>query len=326
MTNDILFTGSSSKCTIGIDIGGTKTATGVVTEHGQILERIVIPTPQTDSGSATLEVLVSAVRQLRKHRPDVSAIGVGAAGMVEWPSGYIRWAPNNAYEKLPLRELLAQETRLPVVVENDANAAAAGEGRLGSGANCSDSVTLTVGTGIGGGIIINGQLYRGPTGIGAEVGHLIVDPEGGVACGCGATGCLEAMASGSALGRAGRQAARADPSGVLAMLAGSPEDVTGETVSRAARNGDPTARELFNQLGYWLGVGIASIVNLLDTQIVIVGGGIGECGELLLRPTRLSFERFVFAHAHRTLPPIVPARLGADAGLIGAALLARGCD
>lgn len=318
--------GSIPTCTIGIDIGGTKIAAGIVTEDGQIVERIVVPTPQTDNGRATLKVLSVAVSKLRKQCSDVSAIGIGAAGMVDWPSGYIRWAPNNAYQELPLRELLAQETKLPVVVENDANAAAAGEGCLGSGAGYSDSVTLTVGTGIGGGIILNGQLYRGPTGIGAEVGHLIVDPKGGVVCGCGATGCLEAMASGIALGRAGRQAARANPTGVLATLAGSPEDVTGEIVYEAARHGDHIARKLFNQLGYWLGVGIASLVNILDTQIVIVGGGIGECGELLLDPTRLSFEQFVFGRARRTIPPIVPARLGADAGLIGAALLARGCD
>ncbi|MCA1703552.1 MAG: ROK family protein [Actinobacteria bacterium] len=282
MTKTPSFTSPSSKCTIGVDIGGTKLAAGIVTEDGRILERILDSTPQTDSGSATLEVLSVAVKRLREYRPDVSAIGVGAAGMVEWPSGYIRWAPNNAYQELPLRELLAQETGLPVVVENDANAAAAGEGRIGSGAGYSDSVTLTVGTGIGGGIILNGQLYRGPTGIGAEVGHLIVNPKTGATCGCGATGCLEAMASGIALGRSGRQAARADPTGVLATLAGSPEHVTGEVVFEAARHGDPIARELFDQLGYWLGVGIASLVNILDTQIVIVGGGIGECGDVIV--------------------------------------------
>jgi glucokinase len=311
------------RSTIGVDIGGTKIAAGIVTEEAQVLERIVIPTPQTDSGTTMLEVLGDVIDRLRDHYPDVKAIGVGVAGMVEWPSGYIRWAPNNTYRELPLRELLTQKTGLPVVVENDANTAAVAEERFGSGASYSDSVTLTIGTGIGGGIILNGQLYRGPTGLGAEVGHLIVNPKDGPPCGCGAVGCLETMASGIALRRTGREAARANPTGMLATLAGDPNHVTGETVFEAARHGDPTACDLFNHVGYWLGTGIASLVNVLDPQIVILGGGIGEsAGNLVLCPTLSSFERFVFGRTRRTLPPIVLAQLGADAGLIGAGSLA----
>jgi glucokinase len=309
--------------TIGIDIGGTKIAAGVVSAGGHILHREVLPTPSAESQDSMLDVLGGIIGRLRERYPQVGAIGVGAAGMVEWPNGYIRWAPNNHYHELPLRDLLAELTGLPVVVENDANAAAAAEGLFGSGAGCRDSVTLTVGTGIGGGIILNSQLHRGQAGIGAEVGHLIVNPNHGPPCACGATGCLETMASGTALGRAGRHAAAADPAGVLATLAGGPERVAGETVYNAARYGDPTAHELFRQLGYWLGVGIASLINVLDPQVVILGGGIGvSAGDLVLAPARAAAERFAFARTRRALPPIVQARLGADAGLIGAAILA----
>jgi glucokinase len=208
------------------------------------------------------------------------------------------------------------------VVENDANAAAWAEATAGAGAGLPNVIALTIGTGIGAGIIMNWELQRGHTGIAGEVGHIIIDPAGGEACGCGATGCLEAMASGTALGRAGRRAAAADPAGRLAEIAGAVAKVTGETVHQAALEGDPVARRLFDQLGYWLGAGIASLVNIFDPELVILGGGLVSTGDLLLTPARASFERFVFASAHRKLPALALARMGTGAGLIGAALLA----
>jgi glucokinase len=317
----------TKRCTyaIGLDVGGTKIAAGVVTQDGKIVERITVPTPQTPSQAPFLEAICEVTDTLCRNHACVSAVGVGAAGMVDWPSGRIRWAPNNVYRDLPLRQHLTTHTGLPAIVENDANTAAIAEARLGSGAGYHTVVVLTIGTGIGGGLILDGQLYRGPTGIAAEVGHLLVNPRGGPSCGCGATGCLEAMASGLALTRAGRIAAHATPGGTLARISGAPGDATGETVHQAAQLGDPIARGLFDEMGYWLGIGIASLVNLLDPQIVILTGGIpGAVGDLLLDPTRASFERFVFARTHRSLPAIVLARLGPDAGLIGAAMLALG--
>ena len=229
--------------------------------------------------------------------------------MVDWPSGHIRWAPNSAYCDLPLQQVLAAETGLPATVENDANAAAWAEARVGVSAGHRNVIVLTIGTGVGGGIILDGTLYRGRTGIGGEVGHLIVDPAGGHRCGCGVTGCLEAMASGTALGRTGRAAAAADPDGVIATIAGSVDNITGETVFRAARSGDPIARDLFGQLGYWLGIGIASLVTLFDPEVVVVTGGLSVTGELLLTPARANFKRFVFARdpAHPPLHPPGPA-------------------
>jgi glucokinase len=309
---------SNDQWAIGFDVGGTKIAAGAVAGNRIICRRQIPTTPDGDACLPT--ILADMARDLIAQYPAIAAIGVGAAGLIDWPSGHIRWAPNNAYRDLPLQEVLTAKTGLPAVVENDANAAAWGEAQAGAGAGHRDLVVLTVGTGIGGGIISNGSLQRGQTGIGGEAGHLIVNPDRGHPCGCGATGCLEAMASGTALGRLGRAAAATDPDGMIAAYAVDGA-ITGETVFRAASHGDPVARQLFGELGYWLGIGIASLVALYDPELVIIAGGLVATGELLLTPTRAAFERFVFARDRRTLPAIVPARLGPEAGITGAALL-----
>jgi len=307
---------------IGIDIGGTKIAGGVVTEAGRILDRTRVPTPPDDE-SATLAALFAAVDELLARHRRVDAIGVGAAGLVEWPGGRARWAPHNSYRRLELRRLLHERTGLPTTVDNDANAAAWAESRFGAGAGGGDLVLVTVGTGIGGGLVLGGHLYHGEHGFAGELGHLIVAPDGD-RCACGNRGCLEAMASGSTLGRLGREAAAGDPGGRLAALAGGPGLVTGEVVFAAAGEGDKVALALFERVGHWLGVGIASLVTIFDPDLVVVGGGVAATGELLLAPARASFERYVHGRAHRDLPPVVAARLGDDAGLVGAASLALG--
>jgi glucokinase len=305
---------------IGLDVGGTKIAGGVVTAHGYVVERMPpMPSPATDQ-EATLSALYRVIADLRARHPAVEAIGVGAAGMVNFGEGRIIFAPNNAYQELSLQQFLEDATGLPVIVDNDSNAACWAEFR--AGLRASHMAFLTVGTGVGGGLIIDGRLFRGKTGIGTEVGHMIVDPHGTHRCGCGNLGCLETLASGSALGRYGRAAAAAEPNGVLAELAGGAARVTGEIVSAAARDGDPTALALLAKLGHWLGIGIATLVNLFDVELVVVGGGVSAVGDPLLEPTRSNFERYVFARSHRRLPNIVPARLGVEAGWIGAAMLA----
>lgn len=306
---------------IGLDVGGTKIMGGVVSADGRILDRVVAPTPASDDEAATLTSIAHVIDELRARHPRVKAIGVGAAGLVEWPEGYIRFAPNNAYRNLPLRSLLQKATGLPTVVDNDANVAAWAEARFGAELARQDMVLLTVGTGIGGGLVLNGEVFRGTSGLGAEVGHLIVDPDGD-RCGCGNVGCLEAMASGSTLGRYGRQAAMADPNGRLAQLAGAPEQVNGEIVFQAAREADPTACALFDRIGFWLGVGIASLVTIFDPQLVVLSGGLAETGDLLIDPARASLQQFVFAREHRELPELVVAQLGLESGVIGAATLA----
>ncbi len=312
---------SRGRTAIGLDIGGTKIAGGVVSENGTVLDLLEVPTPATSDAVGTLATLRKVIGSLRDRCPDVEVVGAGAAGMVEWPTGHIRWAPNNAYQDLPLQQLLTKETGLPAVVDNDANVAAWAEARHGAAVGYSHAVVLTVGTGIGAGVVLNGQLQRGYSGLGGEIGHITVAPTGNP-CGCGNTGCLEAMASGTALGRAGREAAALDPGGVLVTLAGGAERVTGQTVFEAAQQGDRTARELFAQIGSWLGIGIASVVNLLDVELVVIGGGLVSTGELLLAPAKESFSRFLFGRSQRPLPPVVPARFGPDAGVVGAAILA----
>lgn len=313
-----------SRCAIGLDIGGTKIAGGVVDDSGGILHRLSIPSPADQDADATVAALLGLVRQLLAEHPGAEAVGVGAAGMVEWPAGFIHFAPNNAYRDLPLRAVLAGRTGLPTTVDNDANAAAWAEVCFGRGAGRRNAVVLTVGTGIGGGIVVDGRLLRGNTGIGAEVGHLVLNPEGRNRCGCGAVGCLEAEASGTALRRLGREAASADPEGALAALAMRGAEVTGEAVHRAAERGDPVAVSLFDRVGYWLGVGIASLVNIFEPEVVAVGGGLAATGEHLFHPARAAYKRFAMGGSRRRLPPVVPAALGVEAGIIGAAALAMG--
>jgi glucokinase len=308
---------------VGLDVGGTKIAGGVVTRAGEVVDRLApIPTPSTDQHAVVVE-LCAAVDRLRARHPQVSAIGVGAAGLVDWPEGTIRWAPNNVFLRLPLRRLIAEATGLPTVVDNDANAAAWGEAHH---AQKRQMAFITVGTGVGAGLILNGTLYRGRTGLAAEVGHMIVHSAGADRCGCGNTGCLEAVASGTALAKYGREAAAAEPSGAMAHMAGGADRVTGETVFQAALAGDPTARRLFSRVGHWLGVGIATLVNLFDFELIVIGGGLAAAGDLLLDPARTAFQQLVFAREHRHLPEIVPASLGSDAGWIGAAQLAFDLD
>jgi glucokinase len=306
---------------IGLDIGGTKTAAAVVTGSGQILSHDVTATPGNNKDQNVQELLLEMIQDLRQQYPHVEAIGVGAAGIVEWPRGYIRWAPNNTYQDLPLREIIEDRTQLPTIVDNDANAAAWAEAQLGRAASYRDMIFLTVGTGVGSGIVLNGQLYRGRTGLAAELGHIIVDPQG-PQCGCGNRGCLEALASGTALERFGREVSFGHPDSPLAQLATDKGRLSGKTIRDAARQGDQLAKYLFERLGHWLGIGIASLLNVFEVDAVIIGGGLVEAGDLFLGSTRSSAEIHVFAPRHRPVPPILAGSFGSDAGVIGAAHLA----
>jgi glucokinase len=311
---------AKSKLAIGLDIGGTKVSAAVVTDRGQVLDDLTVRTPHDRD---ITPVLLDLINQLRRRQPTVEAVGVGAAGIVEWPCGIVRWAPNNSYQQLPLRDLLQKATDLPVVVDNDANTAGWAESVFGCDGPHNDIVFLTVGTGLGAGLILNGDVYRGRTGIATEVGHMIVDPHGGRWCGCGNQGCLEALASGTALERRAQLAISQHPSSLLAQLAGSDQGhLTGRLVHTAARGGDPVAIELLTEVGYWLGIGIASLINIFEIEAVIVGGGLAETGDLLLGPAQTAAHQYVFCKQHRSIPPILKATLGAEAGLIGAAHLA----
>jgi glucokinase len=309
---------TSSRLAIGLDIGGTKIAGAVVDERGTIVDEHVEPTPEESDAESVTAILLSLIDRFRaKH--DVVTIGVGAAGIVEQPAGKMLWAPNNEYRNWPVREQLEKASGLPVMVDNDANVAALAEARLGE--PYPNMVLITVGTGIGGGLVLDGQIYRGPTGLGAELGHIILNPDGPV-CGCGNYGCFEAFASGTALNRMSREAADDDPNGLIARLGKEDGEVTGHTVVRAVEMGDEVAKALFARLGRWLGVGIASLANIFEVDAIVVGGGLVETGDLLLAPARLAAREYAYAPTARGTAPIVPATFGGDAGKIGAALLA----
>jgi len=310
--------------TIGIDVGGTKVLGGVVDESGKVLTTARKDTPRQGGAALTQTIADVAKELLAQHA--VSSVGVSAAGFVSSDRKTMLATPNIAdWNGVNLDHELTKLIGLPVVIENDANAAAWGEAKFGAGQNQNHMMMLTVGTGIGGGIVVNGQLYRGAFGIAAEFGHVRVVPEGHL-CGCGARGCFEQYASGNALLRHAREAINASPEVARNLLSrgdGTVAGLTGQAITEAARDGDPVALAAFNTTGQWLGAGIASLCVLLDPACVVIGGGVIDAGEILLKPTRESLERNMpFAGKH-PYPEIVAAKLGNEAGLVGVADLAR---
>jgi glucokinase len=304
---------------VGVDVGGTKINALRVARDGAVRERRHAATPADDE-DATVAAIVELAREMLT--PDVLAIGVGAAGMVDASDGTLRFAPNLAWRDVAIAARVHEALGVPVQVDNDANTAAFAEYRFGAGRGYRNLLLVTVGTGIGGGIVSDGRLFRGANGFAAEIGHIIVEPDG-PGCGCGNRGCWEQVASGTAIGRMGRETLATHPGSQLAKLVdGDPERVTGATVTEAARDGDATAIAVLADAGRRLGEGIAGLVNVLDPQIVVVGGGAVVAGDLLLEPARAAFIDAVEAPASRPRVPIVPAQLANDAGAIGAAALA----
>jgi len=307
----------------GIDVGGTKIAGGVVAEDGEVLETLRVESPATDV-EAIEDAIADLVGQL-SARHEITAVGIGAAGYVDRDRARVLFAPNLAWRDVNLKAELEERVDVPVVVENDANAAAWGEFRFGAGSDVDDLMLVTVGTGVGGGLVLEGALYRGAFGVGAEIGHLRLVPDG-IVCGCGHHGCFEQYASGSALVREARQiAANGVPAaaGLLARAGGAVEDIDGPMITDAARDGDAFAVGRLAELGHWLGSGIASLVTVLDPAVVAIGGGVSEAGDLLLLPLREAFERHLPGREYRPLAEIRRATLGNTAGMIGAADLAR---
>lgn len=309
--------------TVGVDVGGTKIAAGVVDERGEILATARRESPATDT-EAIADCIAGLVADLSTEHP-ITAVGVGAAGFVDSARATVVFAPNLAWRMEPLSAKLQERTGLPVVVENDANAAAWGEFAFGAGADIDDLLLVTVGTGVGGGIVLGGRLHRGAFGAAAEIGHLQVVP-GGRQCGCGNFGCWEQYASGTALVRDTRDGARQDPESarhLIEVAGGDPDAISGPSITVAAQAGDVFALARLQTLGRWLGEGIASLAAVLDPAVVVIGGGVSEAGSLLLDPLRQHFEANLTGRSHRQVLEIRPAELGNRAGMIGAADLAR---
>lgn len=310
--------------TVGVDVGGTKVAGAVVDENGTLLAQARRETP-ADSVSGMLDRVVEVITELTATH-EVDAVGIGAAGWIDAQRSTVLFAPNLAWRNEPLRDEVARHVRVPVVVENDANVAAWAEFQFGAAADARDSMVMfTVGTGIGGGLVMGGELRRGANGVAAELGHVLVVPNGHL-CGCGRLGCIEQYASGKALVRFAQALAADAPTRaptLLKLAGGEPADITGQMVTAAAKAGDPAACEAFSQIGYWLAQALADLTQVLDPQVLVIGGGVVEAGELLMVPTRKAYVEALAQRSRLPFAELRPALLGNLAGVVGAADLAR---
>jgi glucokinase len=313
----------SQTLTIGVDIGGTKIAAGVVDEAGKIIVTTRRDTPAEDT-SRTQDGIVDAVQELTAEF-QIEGVGIGAAGFVDDMRSTVMFAPNLAWRDEHLRTSLERRLKLPVVIENDANAAAWAEVRFGAARGEDHAVILTVGTGIGGGIVLNGRLLRGRFGVAAEIGHLNIVPDGR-RCGCGLQGCWEQYGSGRALVQEAQEVARLSPSiaaELLRLADGKPENITGLMVTKAAKAGDVAALQCFDEIGKWLGRGLADLAAILDPGLFVIGGGVSAAGDLLRVPVLATFCKQLTGRGHRPEADLRIAELGPEAGLVGAADLVR---
>ena len=301
--------------TVGVDIGGTKIAAARYDDDFNVIELAQVATPPIASEIADAVVGVAG----RVWSPDVIALGAGVAGLVRWPEGVLAWVPHVKGAGVNLRVLLGEALGVPVIVDHDANCAALAEFEFGAGRSYHSGLLVTVGTGIGAGFIIENEIHRGRSFAG-EVGHMRVEREG-VQCPCGADGCWETMASGSTVSRLARAEARRNPDGVIARLAKG-RLPRGEDVSKAAAGGDPAAKEIIGEVGRWFGIGLANLIAAFDPEVIVVGGGLGSSGQGFLSAARETVRAELYGGDHRPTTPILASSFGADAGMLGAALLA----
>jgi glucokinase len=306
---------------IGADLGGTKLLMGVLDPASSVAwesrER------STGQGEDELvEMLVREIGEARQARPGVSAVGLGIPATIDHDRGVAVSAVNLPIENLPIRDLVSERIGLPVFVDNDANVAALAEHLYGVARGADNAVMLTIGTGIGGGLILGGEVYRGATGAGAELGHMVIDMDGPLCPGnCPGRGCVEVFASGTALGREGREAAEREPESALGRMHADGREIDGRAVTEAALGGDRTATGVFDLVGTRLGVALASFANIFEPEVIVIGGGVIAAGDLLLEPARSELQARALPPMNRT--PVVAAELGEDAGMIGAAAMAR---
>ena len=318
--------GDAVSVRIGLDIGGTTIRGGVIDGDGVILAKGRRDTPAHDP-AAIVQQAANLIRELSVGHT-IGAVGVACAAYINRSGSLVFFSPNLAWRDEPLKERLESATHLRVTVENDANAAAWGEFRFGAATAVDDVVMVTVGTGIGGGIVVNGVLMRGAFGVAAELGHMRMVPDG-LRCGCGNRGCWEQYASGSALVREARElVASGTPHAARLgeLCAGDPAVLSGPDVTKAATEGDPAAVELLADLGRWIGEGAASVAAILDPELIVLGGGVSEAGALLMDPALAAFRRQLPGRGYRPEARFALASLGNDAGMIGAADLAAQAD
>ncbi|HET7589973.1 MAG TPA: ROK family protein [Solirubrobacterales bacterium] len=306
--------------TIGVDLGGTKMLVGVLAGTDPLYEQREASKGQTED--ELVELLVREIEEAKEARPGVAAVGLGIPATIDHDRGVAVAAVNLPLSELPIRDIVSERTGLPVFVDNDGNVAALAEYLYGAAQGMPHMVMLTVGTGIGGGLILGGEIYRGSTGAGAELGHVVIQADGPPCQGnCPNHGCVESLASGTALGREGRAAAESSPDSALAQALAEGREIDGRIVTEAALAGDRTAIEVFELIGGRLGVACSSLANVFQPNAIVVGGGVIAAGDLLLEPARHELRSRALTPMNQT--PILEATLGNDAGMIGAAALAR---
>jgi glucokinase len=306
--------------TIGVDLGGTKMLVGVVAPGPRVLYRA----HETAFGTTSEEILArleAEVRQALAADPGAEGVGLGIPCTLDHEAGVAVSAVNLPIVGVPVRDLMRERLGLPVSVDNDANAAALAEYRYGAARAARNAVVVTIGTGVGGGLILDGGVFRGSSGAGAELGHVVVDAEGPPCQGaCPNRGCLETLVSGTALARDGLAAADRDPSSTLGRMRAAGDPIDGRAVTDAARAGDEAARMIVERAGYHLGVALSGFANVFDPDVIVLGGGVMEgAGDLLLEPARAEMAARALTPQNRV--PVVVAELGADAGMIGAAAM-----
>jgi glucokinase len=308
--------------TIGVDLGGTKMLIGVLSEANTdpLYEQREASTGQTED--ELVELLVREVTEARDARPGVEAVGLGIPATIDHDEGIAVSAVNLPLSDLAIRDIVSERIGLPVFVDNDGNVAAFAEYLYGAAQGMPHMVMLTVGTGIGGGLVLNGEIYRGSTGAGAELGHIVIQADGPPCQGnCPNHGCVEALASGTALGREGRAVAESSPDSALGKVLAEGGEVDGKAVTECALAGDETAVGVFELIGSRLGVACSSLANIFQPNAIVVGGGVIAAGDLLLDPARREVRERALNPMNQT--PILEATLGNDAGMIGAAAMAR---
>jgi glucokinase len=307
---------------IGIDIGGTKIAGALVDSEGQIVREERVPSPAGDP-DAMVDAVVGLIERLSEGHEVIGA-GVAAAGFIDADQSTIIYAPNISWRNEPFKAKLEAKLTIPVIIENDANAAGWAEYRYGAGRGFKHMIMLTIGTGVGGAVITDSHMLRGGFGIAGELGHLRMVPNGRL-CGCGQNGCLESYASGSALLRSAKElAASTDPAGKrLKEIEVEAGQLTGLGVYKAILEGDEGALRILSELGSWLGQAIGSLVAVLDPEVVVIGGGVSAAGDLLLDPIREAYLAHLPAKGYRPELKIIAAEFVNDAGVVGAADLVR---
>ena len=310
------------KTAIAVDVGGTKIAAGIIDTGGYVLDTLKTETPSGTSGAvvAAINGLIKKLLESPAEIGEVAGIGLAVAGTIDWRRGVVVESPNLPFTDLPLKSRVETEFGLSTFMDNDGNLAALGEKYYGAARDAKHFVCLTVGTGIGAGIIIDGCLYRGATGSAAEIGHMVIEASG-PQCTCGSYGCFEEMAAGRAIVRLAKEKIIQEPESLILKFAGgNPAHIAGSMVTEAAQKGDKAAMQVFAEVGFWLGIGINNVINIFNPELVVIGGGVSEAGELILKPARkVVSERAL--HPNQDVARIVLADLGNRAGMLGAAAL-----